>query len=172
MVGQQGNRVELSPDDDISILCWPDEQARLESLRRARRPRLVFCGDGATLEPSDELEVWVSASSDLAELRARLATLRLNTAQRSPHPVLDGSGVLWVRDRWVALSPIQSELTRILLENFGGVVANKVLHEAWADPQPEYGAFAVGLARLRRRVKPLGLELHSIHGRGYLLVFG
>ena len=72
--------------------------------------------------------------------------------------------------QWIALSPIELRLARVLVERFGEVVTSDVLADAaWPGEGLNEGALRVHLTRLRRRLRPLGLEVQNVRGRGYLM---
>lgn len=84
-------------------------------------------------------------------------------------PVVDDDGLLRRRDRWVALSPIETRLARAFLERPGQLLGRKTLGNAgWPDGVPNDRSVDSRIKTLRRRVAPLGLRIHTIRGRGYL----
>ncbi|HET6793274.1 MAG TPA: helix-turn-helix domain-containing protein [Acidimicrobiales bacterium] len=73
-------------------------------------------------------------------------------------------------DSWVDLSPVESRLMSELLTRFGEPVAtDDLVHAVWGSGRPRSGNLRVHILRLRRRIAPLGLRIHSLPGRGYLL---
>ena len=60
----------------------------------------------------------------------------------------------------------------VLLEDFGnGVPTENLLAGGWGGARPGNGALRVHILRLRRRIAPLGLAIHTLPGRGYLLSY-
>ena len=60
----------------------------------------------------------------------------------------------------------------VLLEDFGqGVPTEGLLAGGWGGDRPGSGALRVHILRLRRRIAPLGLVIHTLPGRGYLLAW-
>jgi DNA-binding winged helix-turn-helix (wHTH) protein len=85
---------------------------------------------------------------------------------------LDENGLLWRGLQWVALSPVEIRLMACLLENVHRVVGRSELDAAgWPDGSPSLRALDTRLARLRRRIAGLGVEVASIRQRGFLLSY-
>lgn len=84
-------------------------------------------------------------------------------------PVLDDDGILRTGRAWVALSPIEARLTRAFLDDPGRLLGRKTLGNAgWPDGVPNDRSVDSRIKTLRRRVAPLGLQICTIRGRGYL----
>ena len=70
----------------------------------------------------------------------------------------------------VALPPVEHRLARALLDRLGTVVTRDALSSAgWPDGAPGRNALDVHVLRLRRRLAPLDLTIHTVRSRGYLL---
>ena len=68
------------------------------------------------------------------------------------------------------LPPLVARLMGVLLGGFGqGVPTEDLLAGGWGGARPGRGALRVHILRLRRRIAPLGLVIHTLPGRGYLL---
>ena len=68
------------------------------------------------------------------------------------------------------LPPLEARLMAVLLDDFGqGVPTGDLLAGGWGGARPGTGALRVHILRLRRRIAPLGLAIHTLPGRGYLL---
>lgn len=85
---------------------------------------------------------------------------------------LDAFGVLRRDGVWVALPNMESEVMALLLSNIDEVVpSDEFYREMW--PNRERSAtrrpLNVLVCRLRKRIKPLGLAVATIRGRGFLL---
>ncbi len=85
-------------------------------------------------------------------------------------PELDGAGRLLYGGRWVVLSPTEERLAVPLVEAFDHLVRPDVLRDAgWGADPPAIDSCRTAVRRLRRRCRSLGLDLQTIHGRGYVL---
>jgi DNA-binding response OmpR family regulator len=84
-----------------------------------------------------------------------------------PAPVV-GDGRLHYDGRWVPLSGTAQALAVVLAGRFGDIVGVPELVEAGGLSLTD-GGVRVHLTRLRRRIKPLGLIVRPVRGRGYVL---
>jgi DNA-binding response OmpR family regulator len=83
---------------------------------------------------------------------------------------LDEFGLLRVDDRWVALSPIQERLMRQFLAEPGAPIARAdIAEEIGVAGGSRSRTIDSHILRLRTRIQPLGLTIHTIRGRGFLL---
>jgi DNA-binding response OmpR family regulator len=146
----------------------PGQEAR--PLSRSARPRLYLV-DADTEPPitSDPLEDWAYVSADASDVAARIERLRARSARS--RVVIDAHGRLGTDAGWVALSPLQVVLMSELVGRFGTVVGRDTLGDAlWSTGSRRIGNnLGVQLFRLRGRIKPLGLSLRTVRGRGYVL---
>jgi len=161
---------------DVAVVHWPTEADRLEELRAAGRPRLVIVEHGMPPVTTDELEDWLRAPADETDLRIRLGTLRDRAvAHPTPgaHPtgVVLADGVLHVGNRLVVFPPIQARLAEMLLDRIGTVVSREALTKrAWPEGAPEgRNVLDVHMAKLRRLLEGTGLDVRTVHRRGYLM---
>ncbi|MFM8302717.1 MAG: transcriptional regulator [Actinomycetota bacterium] len=155
---------------DVALVRWPAEAERLEQLQAARAPRLVIVERGDPPVTSDELQDWLRAPVDEADLRVRLETLRARAARRAAPVTLD-RGVLRVGDRVVVLPPIQARLADALAERLDTVVGRDTLtRRAWPDGAPSgRNVLDVHMAKLRRLLAGTGIDIRTVHRRGYLM---
>lgn len=157
----------------VPLVRWPAEADRRDQLADAGLPRLlVLASDEPPPMAWDDLEDWVRSPLDPDEVEHRRATLRRrHQASNRRAPSVDGDGVLHVGDDWLALSPLHEALVRPLVASVGRPVARRVVIDAFeaaggsVDPQ----SFRSNVNRLRQRLEPLGLRLHSLNGRALLL---
>jgi len=85
-------------------------------------------------------------------------------------PLIDEYGVLRHRGAWLYLTPVQESIMRCLVERLGQAVPPKdIASAAWPAGGPDLHAINVHLHRLRPRLKGLGLVVHTLRGRGFLL---
>ncbi len=154
----------------VAVVQWPEEKRLLEHFVALGRPRLLVIDDRA--EPpdvTDTLEDWVRESADERDRQARIDTLSRRAGQVMV-PVFDGMCRLRFGDLWAPLSPIEYRLALEMVERFRRIVTNRDLAaRAWGDSPPQPNALRVHLMRLRRRLKPLGLEILTIRGQGHVM---
>lgn len=157
---------------DVTLVRWPAERGRLDALRTRGEPRLVVVEDGPPPVGDDCLEDWLRAPVDVDELRVRVDTLRSRARRHERPPTIDADGVLRYGGRVVTLPPVQRQLASALLERRGTVVSRETLAKGvWPDGMPrERNVLDVHVARLRRMLTSIGLELKTIRRRGYLLL--
>lgn len=155
---------------DVALVHWPAEAERLQQLRAAREPRLIIVDHGPPPKSSDELEDWLRAPADEADLGVRLATLR-ERATRTATAVTLEDGVLRVGARIVVLPPIQARLASALLDRMNSVVGrDNLARHAWPEGAPEgRNVLDVHMAKLRRLLTGTGLDIRTVHRRGYLM---
>ncbi|MDQ6838134.1 MAG: helix-turn-helix domain-containing protein [Actinomycetota bacterium] len=175
---------------DVTMLRWPEEDGRRETLSLAGGPRLLLVPDGQEPPPVvDCLEDWIRIPAAENEVRARVDALAVRSLAHTPEgvsryaghtehsgnghaaaPALDGFGVLRVGAAWVALPPLEARLTEALLARLGTVTSRDLLGQAgWPAGAPGRNALDVHVLRLRRRLTPVGLAIRTVRSRGYLM---
>lgn len=88
-----------------------------------------------------------------------------------PRPRLDADGLLRFGGRWVAIPDTQVPVVSLLVDRCRELVRPEEISAAYraggghVSPSRTY----VLVARLRARLRPLGLELYAIRGRGVVL---
>jgi two-component system response regulator TctD len=83
---------------------------------------------------------------------------------------IDEYGVLRCGDAWTALTPTQEVIMRLLVERLGRAVGRDELATAtWPGGGPDPHALDVHIHKLRPRLQDMGLVIHTLRGRGYLL---
>jgi len=79
-------------------------------------------------------------------------------------------GQLSFRGQSTWLSPTVRVLFQALADRFGSTVPLETLvSEVWPSDPPSSNSVRVHILRLRRRIAPLGLEIHNVPGKGYVL---
>lgn len=164
----------------VPLVRWPAESARRDALARAGAPRLLLL-DPSTAPPVayDDDEDWVRlpADHDDVVLRAhRLARIAGPADALDPatavaaRPILDSDGLLRVGDDWVAIPRIESRVLTALLHRMGEVVSRRDLEAAaWPHGAPNERSLDSRVKLLRRRIRDLGLAIHTVRGVGLLL---
>lgn len=156
---------------EVALVRWPRERARRERLRRQRRPVLLLV-DAGTPPPYevDELEDWIRLPADDVDVKARSEHLMARSQRHGDVTPSLEAGVLRVGTDWVSLSPLEARLTAVLLERMGAVVSRDTLARiGWPAGTNARNTLDVHLVRLRRRLASVGLGVHTVRSRGYLL---
>jgi DNA-binding response OmpR family regulator len=117
------------------------------------------------------LEDWIRLPADDGDVAARLHALEVRALRHHATPETDARGRLTFDGEWVALSPIEERLVQALASRFGSVVSrDELLAAGWPDDgTPTDAALRVHLTRLRKEIKPLGLEIATVRGFGHVL---
>jgi hypothetical protein len=153
----------------VTVLAWPAEADRAARARRQGRAHLLLVDPDA--EPPtdrDALTDWVRLPVSDRDVLARLDALHHRPAPADPY--VDEHDVLRRGDRWAALSPIEAGIVRALLEHPTQVVSRRDIGAAvWPGAMPAGRPVDGRLPRLRTRIAPLGLRIHTIRRRGFML---
>lgn len=154
---------------DVQLVRWPEGQD--DRRRLSDTGQLCLLVIEANIPPPSDLqpgEDWVRSTADPIEVRSRIDRLRAANASRLLRPTLDDDGILAYADRWVALSPGDVPIGRVLCERFNSLVTRDELRVCFEPPCTD-ATLAVKLYRLRRHLAGLGLRLTTIRGRGCVL---
>src|SRR5262245_21819671 len=156
----------------VEIVSWPDERARDDELARAGRLRLLLVEESA-VPPShwDPTMDWIRLPATDDDICSRVRALQ-HRAEGSHQPRLDDFGVLWRNGAWVSLAPMEAQLLAVLLDSPGRVCGRTRLAKAWPDGPVTDHAVNTNMARLRRKIAPLDLTIHTVRRRGYFLEIG
>ncbi len=156
-------------DHPVTVLAWPAEADRAARARREGHAHLLLVDPDA--EPPtarDALTDWVRLPVSDEDVLARLDAL--DRRPTSTDPYVDEHDVLRRGDRWVALSPVEARIIRVLLEHGAAVAGRRVIGAAvWPGGMPAGRPIDGRLPRLRARVATVGLRIHTIRSRGFLL---
>ncbi len=165
--GPPAPRPGAPPDPGVAVILWPEEEQRRRRLEVAGIPRLLVIAGG---EPPADLDVvledWVRVPVEQPDLDRRVAILAARSGVATPF--IDDGDLLHCGGRWVALPASEARLAVPLVEHFGNLVAmESLLATAEPDKPSSLRAIRVGIARLRRRIAPLGLTIATVRARGY-----
>jgi len=157
-------------DGDIVVVHWPQEPERRSAAAEKGVARLLVI-DRKAPPPAvwDVLEDWVRLPVDRDELESRRLRLMRIVKRRRP-PVLEEHGLVRRGKAWVALSNVEEQLFRPLLENLDHVVRRADLGRAiGADLGDRRNTVDAAIRRLRLRIAPLGLTIRTVRPHGYAL---
>lgn len=153
----------------VALVRWPEDAAAIEHLRAVGAPRLVLVAAGEDPPAGDDcVEDWVRLPVSDEEVRVRANALAGRAARHLPRPVVNGDGRISFRGVWVAVSDTEEPVIQVLVEAFGEVVDGRLLAHA-VDPPLSPNAVRMQIMRIRKRLGPLGLEVRTVRGRGYVL---
>ena len=158
---------------DVTVLRWPDDGHVRRRLANEGRPRLLLVDEGeAPPALLDELEDWARSSAHPEDLLARRRELlRRAGAGYAEGPEVDPDGLLRVGRAWVALSPAQVPVVRLLVTNIERVVHYERLVTAYeeAGGSGHDASMRTMVNRVGARVRHVGLDLVTVRRRGVLL---
>jgi DNA-binding response OmpR family regulator len=156
--------------NDVKVIRWPKEKEKRALYRDLRVFRLLVV-DPASPAPicTDSREDWIRAPIVRDDFNARLTSLRAKANNFRPH--IDENRFLHFENGAVPLSPAEAELLDLLVRDFGSLVHRSALEECASAPDGARTRNTLDLRfmRIRRRIAPLGLVLHTDRGRGYVL---
>ena len=158
----------------VELLHWPADADRREQLRREGRPRLLLLGAGDLPPGLAELEDWVRLPADERDVSARIQRLAQQASAKldiQPGDVtVDDDGLVRWDGRCVATPPIETELVRRLAATPNRLVLREELIAlVWGGQRRESHSLDSRIFTLRSRLQPLGLAVHTIRGRGFVL---
>ena len=161
------------PSDPISVtyVFWPAEADRRAELAAGGRCRLLLLSaDTPAPEMWDPLEDWIREPFEAGDLEARALAVEAR-ARRRTKPFVDSDGVLHLHDRHVTLSDPQRALVEALLVRFGELVPLADLQRAHerAGAVASVDTTTRALQRCRTKLRGVGLELHTVRAKGFLL---
>jgi hypothetical protein len=156
----------------VAVLRWPTQADDRDRLAATGKPRLLVIEDGhAAPVVTDPLEDWIRELFEPVDLDNRLATLATRARRLSERPRFDADGLLWMGDRWVDIPDGMRRIADLLVARLGQIVRSDEIVATCSDAGISTWASAVKgtIRRLDQRFAQLGLELHNVRDRGYLL---
>ena len=155
----------------VAVLHWPEERETVGTLVELGRPCLLLVGTETTAPVFKACLVdWARTPVAEADVQARVAALSERARRHVCAPTLDDTGQLSFRDSHVFLSRRDEQIARVLVESFGrGVARERLLQPDWRDDDSKTERVRLCVARLRRRVAPLGLSITNMRGFGYYM---
>jgi len=154
----------------VALVRWPADEQERRRLCEVGAPRLlVVHPDDDPPQTWDELEDWVREPLDAEEVRARSRTLARRRLASEPLIVLNSSGVCRVGEQSVIVTPFEQAMLDVLVERVGEPVSRDEVQAAYVRAGGDGRGFRTALARLRRRLAPLGVQVHSLSSRALML---
>jgi DNA-binding winged helix-turn-helix (wHTH) protein len=155
---------------DVCILRWPDQADEADRMASLGRPRLLLVESGVPPPTETSCVVdWLRLPAADEDMCARLVSLSERAARHPSGPVVNEYGQLSHQGTAVALSSIDEQITKLLIENFGPPVrAEELVTRAWSDDGTNE-TLRVHICRLRHRIAPLGLTITNIRSHGYVM---
>jgi two-component system response regulator TctD len=156
----------------VAVLRWPEEGELRAALRARRLPRLLLVPRGAAPPlDTDPLEDWASTTAEASEVEARLAALEARaTVVTADVPTIGDDDVVRFAGRWKALGAVEASIARVLIEHVGELVPRATVEAvAWEGKPVRANTTDRQLHRLRGHLGELGMQLHTIRGKGYVL---
>ena len=158
------------PHHDVVVVRWPEQRADAERLARLEQPHLLLVEPGVAPPELDScLADWIRLPADDIDVRARLTALAARAEQHPSVPALDEIGEFSYGGQRVFLSPTDQRLAELLLSSFDRGVPDQEILERIREGEEDPSKIRVYVSRLRKRIRPLGLEITSIRGFGYRL---
>ncbi|MCB1040741.1 MAG: winged helix-turn-helix domain-containing protein [Acidimicrobiales bacterium] len=153
----------------VQVLRWPAEAAH----RDACQPCLWLLPVGELPPVVGPSEDWLRSPANDRDVEARARRLASRAGpERGDDPSLTiaPDGRAQRGGTVVHLPPIEASILRALASRADQVVSREVLcRRVWGDAPPSARALDSRIHALRGRVERLGLVVHTIRGRGFLL---
>ena len=85
--------------------------------------------------------------------------------------MLDDDGLLWFQSRWVAISDNQLPVVDLLVRNYRRLVRNDQISDSYQQGGGSdcEASIRTQLRRIAQRLPQIGLQLHTVRGRGVIL---
>jgi hypothetical protein len=161
------------PLTHIPLIPWPEQEERRAQLAATRTPRMLLIEPGCPPPLLvDELEDWVRVPIEADELDARLAELARRAGIADPEPeVALVDGILRVGDQWTSIPEPLWSIVQLLIDHRDSVVSDDAIIAAYASSHDRADPRAVKsmMWRLARRMARVGVSVHKVRGRGYLV---
>lgn len=152
----------------VQVLRWPAEAVR----RDPAHPCLWLLPVGELPPLVADGDAWVRMPVAESELLERIERLAAGTggALVAGEVVVDADGRVERRGVAVHLPPIEAQILATLAAHPDEVVTRATLSAAvWGDHGPGSRALDSRIHALRGHIGPLGLSIHTIRARGFLL---
>lgn len=157
---------------NVEVLRWPAQEDRRHLLAALGEPRVLLLAPH-TQPPAeiDDLEHWIPEGADPAAIVRGVNRLQREVLHGDGPPNLDADGLVWFRGRWVAVADSQVPLVDLLVRNYQRLVRHDELRAA--DRANGGGRTTAArravMHRVGARLALVGLKLHVVHRRGFVL---
>lgn len=157
---------------DVRLLRWPQHAEERAWCHDHRIPRILLVESGQ--EPPELVDVyedWVRPPVPPEDLQIRVRALA-RRRRAFNRPQVDPHGSLIYQGQRLAISPTQVDLTSCLVRSFGDLVLRAVLAECLPGAEQTVvrrNVLDLHIGRLRRKIAPLGLNIRTVWGCGYIL---
>ncbi len=176
MPAPSGVKQGFAPDPGpaVEILRWPVDAGRRQELLAQGRPCLWLLDRGELAPELEQTEDWARMPVEERDLHSRIQRLVTRAGGRptfQPGEIeVDEDGLLTVGDQRVVVPHIEATILNRLGEVPGRVVGRtELVRLIWDDDRRNDRAIDSRVHTLRARIAPLGLTIHTIRGRGFLL---
>ncbi len=158
----------------VEVLRWPVDAGQRAGLLAQGRPCLWLLDRGELVPELEESEAWARLPVDAQDLQSRVQRLLARSGGSAlllPGEVrVDEDGLLTVGHQRVVVPLIEATILNRLGEAPGRVVSREdLVRIIWQDDRRNDRAIDSRIHTLRARIFHLGLTIHTIRGRGFLL---
>jgi len=157
----------------VEILRWPAQAGRRDDVLAHGRAVLWMLDPGELPPEVGDREDWARTTDGERDVHARLerlAALGPRSTLLLPHEVVVVDGLLVHGGRRLVVPPSEAVILDRLGETPDRVVSRDELAALVGGGAPvNPSSLGTRVARLRDRLRPVGLVIHTVRGRGYLL---
>jgi hypothetical protein len=154
----------------VQLVRWPRDRERRSALAEAGQPRVLLVAEDVDPPALDDLEDWIRVPADELDLFTRMRRLAVLAGQASRPPELVDGVILRHGEAAVLLGETDAALARLLIDRIGQLVLRRDIEAAlWPGGVPGARTLDARVNRLRHRAAEVGLTLHTIRGRGFVL---
>ena len=166
--------VVQAPGAAVEVLRWPLDAAQRSDLRARRVPCIWLLERGELPPELGDHEDWVRLPVQPRDLHVRMQRLSSGAVDSgrlvAGEVRVDPDGLLTVGQDRVVVPHLEALILNRLGATPGRVVRREELRELiWPDERRSPRAIDSRVHTLRVRIAPLGLHIHTIRGRGFLL---
>jgi len=163
----------LGTHNGVAVLQWPRDEDEIPALARVGLPRLLLVHPGASRVPADSpLQTSLPSAAEPDRIHRALLTLCRQAGKRRASegpPLLTDDGWVCTGAGKVELAPDAHRLAAPLLAHFGRPVDDTVLALGEGPNGPGLFPLHGRVARLRRHVNPLGLDVAIVPGDAHFM---